>query len=104
LPTAKAVTLLEAEGVPVAPVRHPEDALVDPRVVARKETLAVAHPSYASQVELRSVGVPIQFSAAHTGFDDVMPVAIGEHNDSIYRDILGYSESRIEALRQSGTI
>jgi CoA:oxalate CoA-transferase len=103
-PTAEVVRLLEAEGVPVAPVRHPEDALVDPRVVARQETVAVAHPSYPSEVKLRSVGVPIQFSAAHTGFDDIMPITIGEHNESIYRDVLGYSEERIAVLRQAGTI
>ncbi|MFC3580879.1 CaiB/BaiF CoA transferase family protein [Sphingomonas hylomeconis] len=104
LPTAEVVALLEAEGVPVAPVRHPEEALVDPRVVARGETVAVAHPSYPSEVKLRSVGVPIKFSAAHTGFDDIMPIAIGEHNASIYRDILGYSEERIAALHRTGTI
>jgi crotonobetainyl-CoA:carnitine CoA-transferase CaiB-like acyl-CoA transferase len=34
LPLAEVVAKLEAEGVPVAEVRHPEDALVDPRVVA----------------------------------------------------------------------
>ena len=32
---ANVVAALEAQGVPVAPVRHPEDALVDPRVMAR---------------------------------------------------------------------
>lgn len=104
LPTAEVVAALEKEGVPVAPVRHPEDALVDPRVVARDETVGVAHPDYPSEVELRSAGVPIKFSAAHTGFDDVMPVAIGEHNASIYRDILGYSPDRLATLARTGTI
>src|SRR5690606_12271824 len=44
LPMAEVIRLLEAEGVPVAEVKHPEDALVDPRVVARHETMAVGHP------------------------------------------------------------
>lgn len=104
LPTAEVVRLLEAEGVPVAPVRHPEEALVDPRVVAREETMAVAHPAYASTVELRSAGIPIKFSGAQTGFDEALPVAIGEHNADIYRTLLGYDEARIAELTAAGAI
>ena len=59
--------------MPVAPVRHPEDALVDPRVIARKETMPVGHPSYGSKIDLRTAGVPIQFSGARTGFDKALP-------------------------------
>ena len=102
--TADVVTALEREGVPVAPVRHPEDALVDPRVVARKETMPVAHPAYGSKIDLRTAGVPIQFSGARTGFDKALPVRIGEHNDTIYRDLLGYSDEQIEDLRSAGAI
>jgi CoA:oxalate CoA-transferase len=104
LPTAKVVNKLEAEGVPVAPVRHPEDALVDPRVIARKETMPVAHPAYGSKIDLRTAGVPIQFSGARTGFDKALPVSIGEHNEAIYRDLLGYSPERLAELAAAGTI
>lgn len=104
LPTAEVVNRLEAEGVPVAPVRHPEDALVDPRVVARRETMAVRHPSYGSKIDLRTAGIPIQFSGARTGFDKALPVHVGEHNQTIYRDMLGYSQDRLDELSASGTI
>ena len=104
LPTATVVNKLEAEGVPVAPVRHPEDALVDPRVVARKETMPVAHPSYGSKIDLRTAGVPIQFSGARTGFDKVLPVTIGEHNQQVYRDMLGYSDEQLTELAAAGVI
>lgn len=104
LPTAEVVKLLEAQGVPVAPVRHPEDALVDPRVVERNETMAVAHPTYGSSVDLRTAGVPIQFSGATTGFDDALPMRIGEHNDAIFHDMLGYSDEQIAALAKAGAI
>jgi crotonobetainyl-CoA:carnitine CoA-transferase CaiB-like acyl-CoA transferase len=102
--TSEVVNALEAEGVPVAPVRHPEDALVDPRVVARKETMAVAHPSYGSKIDLRTAGIPIQFSGARTGFDKALPVHIGEHNISIYKELLGYSDEQIDKLSADGTI
>jgi len=98
------VAVLEAEGVPVAPVRHPEDALDDPRVVARHEAVPVAHPSYSSQVNLRTAGIPIVFSDADTGFDDVTPILVGEHNDRVLATTLGYDAERIAALRERGVI
>jgi CoA:oxalate CoA-transferase len=104
LPVDEAVARLEAEGVPVAPVRHPEEALNDPRVVARVETEAVTHPDYASAVELRTAGIPIRFSGARSGFDPVLPVAIGEHNHAVYADLLGYDEDRLAKLAAAGVI
>lgn len=104
LPVAEVVAALEARGVPVAPVRHPEDALVDPRVVERHETMAVEHPTYGSTVDLRTSGVPIQFSAATTGFDDALPVSIGQHNDAIYREMLGYSDTDMARLKSDGVL
>jgi crotonobetainyl-CoA:carnitine CoA-transferase CaiB-like acyl-CoA transferase len=98
------VAVLQAQGVPVAPVRHPEDALIDPRVTERGETTRISHPSYPSTVDLRSAGVPITFSGARTGFDAVLPVAIGEHNDTVLRDLLGYDERRMAELATDGAI
>lgn len=98
------VSALQAEDVPVAPVRHPEEALVDQRVVERNETMPVAHPAYESKVDLRSAGVPILFSAARTGFDPVMPVQIGEHNAQVLRGVLGYDDAKIAALEREGAI
>jgi crotonobetainyl-CoA:carnitine CoA-transferase CaiB-like acyl-CoA transferase len=104
LPTDTVVALLEKEGVPVAPVRHPRDALTDPRVVARQETMEVVHPDYGTRIDLRTSGIPIVFSGASTGFDDVLPVAVGQHNDQVFAEHLGYSPEHIAALRQQGII
>lgn len=104
LSKAEVVALLEAEGVPVAPVRHPEDALVDPRVVARAETMEVHHPDYDTHIDLRTAGIPIVFSGARTGFDDVLPVRVGEHAETILAGHLGYSAEKIADLRAAGVI
>jgi CoA:oxalate CoA-transferase len=101
---ADVCAMLEARGVPVAPVRHPEDALVDPRVVERHETMAVEHPTYGSSADLRTAGIPILFSDASTGFDDALPVHIGQHNAAIYTDFLGYSPDEIARLKSEGVI
>lgn len=104
LPVATVVAALEAEGVPVAPVRHPEDALLDDRVISRHEAVPVTHPNYSSAVDLRTAGIPIVFSGADTGFEDVMPIKVGEHNDRVLGDALGYSSERIAELREKGVI
>lgn len=104
LPVADAVAALEAHGVPVAPVRHPEEALADPRVIARDETNLVAHPDYASIEELRTAGIPIRFSRARAGFDPVLPVRIGEHNGDVLGGLLGYDVARLDALAAAGVI
>ncbi|RVU05885.1 CoA transferase [Novosphingobium umbonatum] len=104
LPVTQVCRLLEERGVPVAPVRHPEDALVDPRVVERQETMAVEHPTYGSNVDLRTAGIPIQFSAASTGFDDALPVHIGQHNEDVYADFLGLSPQDVAELKAQGVI
>jgi len=104
LPVATLVELLEREGVPVAPVRHPEEAMSDPRVVQRNETSPVCHPNYGSEIDLHTAGIPILFSDARTGFDDVLPIQIGEHNDQVLRDYLGYSPEKIAELRAQGVV
>ena len=104
LSTNEVVTRLEARGVPVAPVRHPEEAMQDSRVVARHETAALKHPNYDSSIDLRTAGVPILFSEASTGFDDVLPVTVGQHNDQVLADLLGYSPEKITDLREAGVI
>ena len=44
LPTAVLLPLLERHGVPAAEVRSPADAVRDPRVLARGETVPLEHP------------------------------------------------------------
>ena len=100
----KVVRLLQAQGVAAAKVRSPAEGLADPRVVERGDTQAIHHPSYGDELGLRTAGVPIQFSTCRTGFDDTLPVHIGQHNPDIYGELLGYSPERLAALREGGVI
>ena len=57
----EAVAILEADGVPVAEVRQPEQAVRDPRVVARGETVKLLHPNASRNfagMESSKLGVP----------------------------------------------
>jgi CoA:oxalate CoA-transferase len=100
---AEGVALLESQGVPAAEVRDPAAAVRDPRVLARGETVRLAHPGHGETDEIYGTGLPIRFSAASAGFDQPPP-DIGEHNQEIYGNLLGYSAERIAELKNGGVI
>ncbi len=96
--SSEVITALDQFGVPAAEVRNPREAVRDPRVVARGETVPLAHPKYGLVDDVYGMGLPIKFSRAEAGFDQPPP-GLGEHNDAVYGGLLGYSAERIEDLR-----
>lgn len=101
--TAQAIAKLDLAGVPSAEVRHPDAAMRDPQVIARRETVPLPHPKYGDVGDVYGMGMPIHFSGATAEFDRPAP-ALGEHNEAIYGRILGYSPEKIEALRSRKVI
>lgn len=98
MPTHEILGRLEQGGVPAAEVRDPRTALRDPQVVSRRETVPLLHPLYGAVDDVRGMGVPIMFSNAAAGLDDRAPM-LGEHNDFVYGEILGYSAETIRELK-----
>jgi len=102
-PTAELVALFEQHGVPAAQVRKPADAVRDPRVLARGETVRLEHPELGRVADLIGPGVPIRFSGTTAGVVRPAP-AVGQDNALVYGDWLGYSGDAIERLRAAGNI
>jgi crotonobetainyl-CoA:carnitine CoA-transferase CaiB-like acyl-CoA transferase len=102
-PAADLIDLFDRHGVPAAEVRSPRDAVRDPRVLRRGETVWLTHPQHGEVEDTIGMGVPILFSESVTGFDRPAP-AMGEHNDLVYRGMLGYSPQQIAALSADGVI
>ena len=100
---ADAVRALEERGVPCAEVREPAEAVRDPRVVSRGETIRVTHPQFGAVDEVYGTGLPIRFSGADAGFDRPAP-AMGEHNREVYCEWLGYSSEQYDALQSAKVI
>jgi CoA:oxalate CoA-transferase len=100
---ATAIAKLDAAGVPAAEVRNPEAAFRDPRVLARGETVRLLHPKYGDVGDVFGMGMPIRFSGSWTGFDQQAP-AVGQHNEVIYGELLGYSQEKIRDLREQKVI
>ena len=102
-PASEIVRKLQQAGIPVAEVRDPKKAVRDPGVIARRETVPLAHPQYGAVNDVYAMGMPIQFSASTVGFDQPPP-ALGEHNQAVYAGMLGYSDDHIAELKASGAI
>ncbi len=83
--------------VPCAPVNSMREALEDEQVREREMILTVEHPVFGA---LREVASPIKTAGAIA--DPAPAPRLGEHTDSILRDLLGYTPDRITALRASG--
>ncbi len=103
LPVQEALTALTAHGVPAAEVRDPAKAVRDPLVRAREEVVPIEHPVYGAVADLSATGVPIRFSGARVDLSIPSP-ALGEHNEQIYRDRLGYTEDELTALADQSVI
>ena len=103
LATQEIMNKLHAADIPAAEVRDPKTAVRDPRVVARHDTMLLAHPKYGAVGETYGMGMPIKFSAAKADLDQPPP-ALGQHNQFVYGDILGYDAARITELRNQGVI
>jgi CoA:oxalate CoA-transferase len=100
---AEILAQLDAAGAPAAQVRDPQAAVRDPLVVSRGETVPLAHPQFGAVEDVYGIGMPIQFSATTAGFDQPPP-ALGEHNEMIYGELLGYSSEQLEELRAQDVI
>src|SRR6202050_4231758 len=100
---AEVVAALELFGVPAAEVSEPKDAVHDPRGVSRGETVPLAHPKYGVVEDVYGMGMPIKFSGAQAGFDQPPP-GLGEHNQAVYCNLLGYSEQRLAELKAQQVI
>jgi CoA:oxalate CoA-transferase len=97
--TTKAVLAkLDVGGVPAAEVRDTNSAVRDPQVIARGETVPLAHPKYGAVGDVYGMGLPINFSGSTAGFDQPAP-ALGEQNEDVYSGVLGYSTEKIRELK-----
>jgi CoA:oxalate CoA-transferase len=98
LTSAEAVARLERAGAPAAEVRTPYAATRDPRVTQRGETMPLLHPEHGAVEDVYGMGMPFTFSGSNIGFDQPPP-ALGEHNDMVFGQVLGYSSERIAELK-----
>jgi len=92
--------ILEEHDVPHAPILEVSEVLANEQVRARGLVTEYDHPRLG---RFPAVGRAIRFPA----YDQVPlkpPPRLGEDDESVLRDLLGYDAERIEELRRDGVI
>ena len=96
----QAVALLEEQGVPSGPVYTAEDVFDDPHFAARNMLVTVDDPVAGPHKYARS---PLHLSSAPEIPAKPAP-QLGEHTQTILKDLLGYGDREIEQLQDQGVI
>ena len=94
------LTLLNDGGVPAGRIYKAKDMFEDPHFAAREAIIRVPHPAVG---ELAMQSPAPRLSATPGGVRSAGP-ALGQHNDEVYRDLLGLSAEEITALSAAGVI
>jgi crotonobetainyl-CoA:carnitine CoA-transferase CaiB-like acyl-CoA transferase len=96
----EAGTALTKAGIPWGPVNTIADVIASPQIAAREMMLDVEHPTLGT---LTLPGIPVKLSAS-PGAVRKAPPLVGEDNDRVYRDVLGFTEREVAQLRADGAI
>ena len=96
--TADWLALLKGK-VPCAPVNTVAQAFADPHVAENNMILELPHPEFGTA---RVVASPIKVGGASV--EPRRGPSLGEHNEPILAEYLGYSTLEIEKLRNDGAI
>jgi crotonobetainyl-CoA:carnitine CoA-transferase CaiB-like acyl-CoA transferase len=87
-------------GIPAGPMRDVAEALNSPEVEGRDLITEATHTSIGRIPQVRS---PMRFARTPV-VDPVGAPLLGEHTETVLRDLLGYDDAAITRLREAGTI
>ena len=94
------LALLEQHGVPAGRIYRAPEMLTDEHFIARDTIVDVAHPKYD---KLKMQNVFPKLSATPGRIKWAGP-ALGQHNDEIYRGLLGYDAAELDRLSRNHII
>jgi CoA:oxalate CoA-transferase len=100
LATAECLELLAAADVPCAPVQTVDQVVRDPQLAFREMFIEVQHPRVGP---IKMVGSPIKLSRSKPAKSRPSP-DLGEHTAEVLGEVLGYTATDVEALRQEKVI
>lgn len=91
--------ILNARDIPCGPILSMKELAADPSLRATGTIVEVDHPVRGSYL---SVGNPIKLSESST--EVTRSPLLGEHTDTILREVLQFDDHMIEDLKQSGAL
>lgn len=89
--------ILEEEGVPCAPVNTIERVVNDPHVDECGSIISFDYPGIG---EFKMAGFPIKFSKFNTNVE-MRPPTLGEHNEEVICELLGYTKQEFEEMKNN---
>jgi formyl-CoA transferase len=101
--TSDILVRLTARQVPCSRIRTISDVVAWPHLHERGMLTKLRHPGFAANESPIAPAFPIKFSEASTEYESSVPLT-GQHNDEIYRGLLGMSDGEIQELANSGAI
>jgi len=100
LTTRQVLDLMDQFGVPAGLIYRAPDMLDDPHFQARNAIVSVPHPDFG---ELKMQNVAPKLSETPGSIRSPSP-ALGQHNDEVYRELLGLTEERYAELKSAKVI
>jgi formyl-CoA transferase len=100
LPTTTVLDLMDKYGVPAGLIYRAPDMLDDPHFKARDAIVTTQHPHFG---DLRMQNVAPKLSETPGGIRAPAP-EMGQHNDEVYRSLLGLDDARLAALKSQKVI
>ena len=99
--TAREVTdILQRAGVAAAPYMTSKDQYNDPGFREREIVVEVDHPRSGSET---FYGIPLKLSETPGGIRSSGPT-LGQHNDYVFKDLLGLSQQEVDRLIEEKVI
>ncbi|MBI4297665.1 MAG: CoA transferase [Chloroflexi bacterium] len=92
--------LLQKEGVPAGPITDGRDVLNDPHNRARGHFQEITHPEVGTY---EAVAIPWKMSELELRIRHPAPL-LGQHNEYVYKELLGYSDEEYTRLENEGHI
>ena len=95
------IAVLEENRIACSPVQSVVDTLNHPHYRARNMVRTVSDPILG---EVTIPGFPFKFSADPELPEGIEAPLLGQHGEQVLREVLGYSESALRRLRESGVL
>jgi CoA:oxalate CoA-transferase len=95
------IAVLEENRIACSPVQSVVDTMNHPHYKARNMVRTVSDPILG---EIMIPGFPLKFSADPELPEGIEAPLLGQHGEQVLREVLGYSESELHRLRESGVL
>jgi formyl-CoA transferase len=91
--------ILAEQGIPVAPILDTKEVLADPHFNERGSIVEIDHPQRG---KYKMMGCPIRLS--ENDYEYRAAPLLGQHNEEVYKELLGLSAADLAALKQEKII